>query len=649
MTAQLDEAIEALRDTRNFAKSTKIYSTLDLCRRIMSFEGGTQVIYERIKTLEEAGVFHNSDWQHPERLQSIMAANTIKTGEPNLIMLELLSQLRFAAVASDYYRHPRLSPELANHFLSQSLALNLSLVFGQLNEADRVSLGKNSDAVINNFAFVAEQIGYGNIIDKLISEIWRLLAQRPIQVTHIKEMVTQLSIYLNDSEKTISIGQNLGAERLISALYSPTRGCQEDPGLEPYRERLQSMDAQALRNEALGFSRAMHDTGLVSPYHAVFLRFLRQEHNELIGTSLGLSTTGNDSLLSYHLLVHRLIDEAVWPETTQVILGLYGLLERGILYDGSVALALWRQLYLPLNSLTIERLSHISGNTVEPRILLLSGVISLLGQPLGPGQGNNPMCQSVRALSMWSGHSPNYLMQLIACAARDNDVPMYFEGHPLSSAELISYSHHNGVLSDLDPVSTIIVPHLDAIYQHMGKLCDDRGEDVHKWVNPEFHGWWVGRDFSIAVDIFSGLLKDYEDFIRCFYACYHPLYNGNIPIVNPQPAGIASTDSMGRFLGWHAITILRVGFDPEEVMRVYFFNPNNDSGQNWGGGIQVSTEGHGERFGESSLCFAEFVSRLYLFHYDHREEGDPTAVDQQDIERITAMAADSWARERFSA
>ena len=32
------------------------------------------------------------------------------------------------------------------------------------------------------------------------------------------------------------------------------------------------MDNQALQQEAGGFARAMHDTGLVSAYHPVFLR-----------------------------------------------------------------------------------------------------------------------------------------------------------------------------------------------------------------------------------------------------------------------------------------------------------------------------------------------------------------------------------------
>ncbi|GGO53750.1 hypothetical protein GCM10012287_41140 [Streptomyces daqingensis] len=47
-------------------------------------------------------------------------------------------------------------------------------------------------------------------------------------------------------------------------------------------------------------------------------------------------------------------------------------------------------------------------------------------------------------------------------------------------------------------------------------------------------------------------------------------------------------------------------------MRVYVFNPNNDSGQDWGDGVVVSTAGNGERFGEASLPFDQFASRLHV-------------------------------------
>ncbi|MCL1486411.1 MAG: hypothetical protein MH208_20530 [Marinobacter sp.] len=55
-----------------------------------------------------------------------------------------------------------------------------------------------------------------------------------------------------------------------------------------------------------------------------------------------------------------------------------------------------------------------------------------------------------------------------------------------------------------------------------------------------------------------------------FYACYHPYYNGSIPVIHPQPAGIAVTDSGGRLVGRHAITIIRVTLDRLGEMRIYF-------------------------------------------------------------------------------
>jgi hypothetical protein len=145
------------------------------------------------------------------------------------------------------------------------------------------------------------------------------------------------------------------------------------------------------------------------------------------------------------------------------------------------------------------------------------------------------------------------------------------------------------------------------------------------------------------------MLQDLEGFIRFFYASYHPFYNGNQPLIHPQPAGIAVTDSAARFIGWHAITILRVALDPDEVMRVYFFNPNNDSGQNWGDGVVVSTSGKGERFGEASLPFEQFASRLYIYHFDPLERGEPADVREDELARVVDGVHRTWGSNRLPA
>jgi hypothetical protein len=222
---------------------------------------------------------------------------------------------------------------------------------------------------------------------------------------------------------------------------------------------------------------------------------------------------------------------------------------------------------------------------------------------------------------------------------------MRFEGSSVSS-RVLSAGLATEPPVDVDAVSLVTVPHLDRIYYEMGRRSAGRGEDPHKWVNAEFHGDHVGLGFRIAVDVYTGGLKDFDGFVRDFYASYHPYYNGNLPVISPQPAGIAVTDSLSRFLGWHAITIQRLALDPDERMRVYFFNPNNDSGQDWGQGIITSTHGHGELYGEASLPVAEFVSRLYVFHYDPLEQGATENVPDEDVSAVMDLARGSWAANR---
>ncbi|WP_394169882.1 hypothetical protein [Saccharospirillum alexandrii] len=636
----MDDAAVLLAQAPTFSKPAKIGRVFDTARRIMLQEGGCAALETRIKALEDAGVFWGSDWANPSVLIPTLSRYSLQSPVAESVVIEALSELRFLAVAQGIYAHEELSSEQASHFLSQVLAANLSLLFTPPSEAERETQGRLAQLPRNLLKHLAERIGYEQIIDQLIDEIWRILNQRPIQVDSIKQMITQIAICQANPE--IDLGTSgQGADRLVSSLYGPTQACRDDPGVEAYQHSLNAMDSSALLKEATGFARAMHDTGLVSPYHATLLRHLLESDDHLLPEALGLSTTGRDCLLCYRELVYALIREAVHPQTAQAIYGLALTLERGILYHPSVAPAMWRQLALILSEWSRTRLSIAFGDAIEPRSRLLEGVLCMLGQPLGVGQGNNPTCQSARALSMWAYNDPDYLLQMVAWAARDDEIIMHFEGQPISSCE-----SESGVASslpiDLDAVSLLVVPHLDRIYAEMGRRCIGREGDPHRWVNPEFHGWWSGRGFNINVDVATGALVDLEDFLRHFYASYHPYYNGNQPLIHPQPAGIAVTDSAARFIGWHAITILRVAMDPEQVMRVYFYNPNNDSGQNWGDGVEVSTAGKGERYGEASLPFAQFASRLYIFHFDPLERGELALITRDELDEVVGYIHRSW-------
>ncbi|GAA3236936.1 hypothetical protein GCM10017691_35620 [Pseudonocardia petroleophila] len=645
--ASLDDAVRAMAGARDFGKHLKLRHVLDALRRVLLLPGGCAEVQARAAALEGAGLFRGTDWDSPEILIPALVGGSLHSTEADTVLMEAASELRMLAVATGSYEHPSISAQDAHQFLSQVLAMNIELLFTPPSEAERTTQGRTAQLIRDLFRYLGETVGYESILDHLVEEIWRILRQRPIQVDQVRDMITQIAVYRSDPSVDLgSTGQ--GLDRLITSLFGTTDACREDPGTEVYRSRLEAMDAAGLQYEATGFARAMHDTGLVSPYHAELLRFLLEEGDYLLAEALGLSGTGRDCMLRFHKLVHRLIDVAVHPQTAQCIYGLALLLDRGILYQPAVEPALWRQLGLVLSPYAQERLTLAFGPTPAPRARLLAGVLSMLGLPLGVGQGDNPTCQSARALSMWAYNDPDYLLQVLVWAARDDELIMHFEGQSISSRE-----SGGGVATtlptDLDPVSLLVVPHLDRVYAEMGRRCADRPGDPHRWVNPEFHGWWSGRGFRINVDVETGKLIDLDEFLRHFYASYHPDYNGYQPLIHPQPAGVAVTDSAARYIGWHAITILRVNFDPQDEMRVYFYNPNNDSGQDWGDGVVVGTAGNGERFGEGSLPFEQFASRLYIYHYDPFERGDPERVPAADLARVVGYIERSWGADRLPA
>ncbi|MGM0774048.1 MAG: hypothetical protein ACQETT_10395 [Pseudomonadota bacterium] len=638
--ATFDEALDQLALTHQSDPLAPNTEVLEAALTVMGTPGGLDALYARVPAMEAKGVFTNSDWDQPAILRPALAVRTLRQGAPAYTCIEALSELRLLAVAMGDYLHPGISAEQARHFLTQVTALNLDLLSGQMSEADRErpqGLGQIVSAV---YQYLLNRLGYESILDSLVDEVHRLLAQRPIQTDSIKQMVSQIAKCLFDPEIETS-GMHKAA-RLVSALFGPTRGCRDDPGFAVYSERLAVMDEFALTEEAQGFASAMHGTGMVSPYHPMLLRHLRGQRDDLIPLALGLSITGNDVLQCYRQIVLELIDEVVHPETCQAVYGLAMFLERGSLFTPPVASGLWRQLGLNLCQTASDKLTAVFGETHPPRVYLLAGVLSLLGQPLGIGQGNNPTCQSVIGLSMWSFNDADFLLQLVAWAARDDDVIMRFEGQHINSQHLEA-GLAKAPPTDVDPVSLILIPHLDRIYGEMGRLCGVRDDDLHRWINPEMYGWWVGLGFLSVISRQTGKIQDYEDFIRHFYACYHPYYNGNIPVIHPQPAGIAVTDSGGRLVGRHAITIVRVNLDRDGEMRIYFYNPNNDSGQDWGQGIKCSTQSNGERYGEASLPFAEFASRLCVFHYDTREVGDILVVPETDVIRAVELGRNSWA------
>ena len=225
----LDAAISRLEE-RNAAEGVSpVFEVIDAAQPLMLSPDGLEALYERVPAIEAAGFFGGSDWDYPQTLVPSLAARTIRHGEPAATVVESLSQIRLLAVAKGNFIHPSISAEHANHFLAQALALNLDLVVSNLQESDRLRPDRLGYAVQNLYHYLIRHLGYENLLEHLVAEVWRILTQRPVQVDGVKQMVTQIAVCL---EKPDALGGEIGddALQLINAVFSPTEGCREDPG-----------------------------------------------------------------------------------------------------------------------------------------------------------------------------------------------------------------------------------------------------------------------------------------------------------------------------------------------------------------------------------------------------------------------------------
>lgn len=640
---QFEQALDSVAQVTSIARAGHLPRLFTATLKLLKLPGGAARIHEHADRFDQAGVFEGSDWNHPERLQAELSRGSL-TGSADAVAVEALSRLRMLAIAEGTYQHPDVSAEAAGDFLQRSLVFNLDLLQTDYSEAGRVGAGRR-EAVRQLLSFELDRLGGTRVIEALVAEADRVLEQRPIDVAVPRRLLDHVERLL-EREDLPDNGSLKRGRALLAACRGPTELTRAT--LADCVAGFEAMSEAERDEELAALGQSMIETGLVCPAHGAILALLAESgSDEQLSLALGLDAVGSDSLDAFNALVRALIREAVAPATAQCILGLSNLLDRGMLFFQPVPGALWRLTRLePLpevSALLREEFPHTdppSGHS-----LLLAGVISVLGMPLGVSQGNNPTCQSARAISLWAQVDPGFLLELVMWAARDDEIDLHFEGDLIRSSEL-SEGLIESLHTDLDTVSLVLVPHLDKIYWEMGRRIVGRSEDGHRWINPEFHGWWVNRGFATTIDYATGAVADFAGFIRQFHAAYHPDYNDGAELIYPQPAGIVATDPFGVYVGLHAIAIQRVALDNEGVMRVYFYNPNNEGRQDWGQGIVTSTRGHGEIPGESSLPFEQFCARLYVFHYNEREMGDWQAVPDDTVEAIASNVRDSWASER---
>jgi hypothetical protein len=636
-TERFDQALADIKESAGFAKNKYVSKILSSADALSGSPEGIEYLYSRMEQLHEINFFEGTVWEDANALVPTLVGGTLKSGGKNTVY-ELLSELRMLAIFRDDIKSSRISSDEAQGFLREVIVNNLDLVFpGGREEFQK--LDKNTRKQISSlFDFILNYIPLDDIKKELLDEVELISAQRPIIMDRVAEIVALVHQKLAlDSGDTVD-------EKLqvyVKAKYHPTTLAETCGSAEKYGKALKSLGADQLKDECTEMSRSMAKTGLVSEYHVPLVQHVA-ENRTLLGKVLGLNKSGVAELAAHHEFAVELINKTVRHATRRCIYGFGRLLERSLLSHQPVLSGLKRIMSLDIHPEVSKNIlkTSLANEIDDTNTLLEADVISMLGQPLGIGQGWNPTCQSARGISLWSQHAPGKLLRMIITAAKENNLSFRFEEKVINSRELIK-----GVATEidfnLDVVSIVLVPHLDKIYNRMMQLSNLRPEDAHKWVNPAMYGQWIPTGFISAYNAQTKTISNYEKFVRTFYITHHPKYNGGHDLAYPNPVGIFITSAQGKLLGFHAISILRVA-DHEGETRVYFLNPNNEGRQSWQHNIQPTVAGNGERRGESSLLFHKFASRLYAFHYNESDLREPEAVDANEVECVEKLAKESW-------
>lgn len=636
-TERLEEALTNIRESEGFAKNKYISKILSSADALSTKSEGVESLYHRMGALQEINFFEGTAWADAATLVPALVGGTLKSGGKNTVY-ELLSELRMLAIAQGDLHNPAISADDARQFLRQVIVNNLDLLFpGGREEFQK--LEKNTRKQLKNlFDFILQHISLEDIKGELLNEIELIAAQRPIIMDRVHEIVKLVHDKIRlDPEDPV----DRKLQTYLKARYHPTSLAETCSNLEHYRNALQELDEEQLKEECTVMGTSMSDTGLVSAYHVPLVREVAG-NVKLLGKVLDLNKSGAAELTEHHTFVEKIINKTVKGASARCIYGLGRMLERSLLSHQPVLSGLKRIMSIDIHpdvSANILK-SAMAVKKSDPNTLLEADVISVLGQPLGIGQGWNPTCQSARGISLWSQHAPGKLLRMIITAAKENNLEFRFEDKLINSSELTQ-----GVATDidfnLDVVSIVLVPHLDKIYNRMMQLTSLRPEDGHKWVNPAMYGQWIPTGFISAYNAQTKVIENYEHFVRIFYITHHPDYNGGHDLAYPNPVGIFITSAQGKLLGFHAISILRVA-EHEGEMRVYFLNPNNEGRQSWQYNIQPTVAGNGEQRGESSLPFHKFASRLYAFHYNESDLQNPEAVEMDEVKKVKRMAEESW-------
>ena len=470
---RFDESLEAFVKASPLTKAEKslqLASLTDLLSRSVS---GLEHMLRRVIELESAGFFKNTPWEDPTKQVPALVKGTLMSGHPHS-STEILSELRMLAYAMGKPGTSNISAIDAQAFLEEVIVHNLEFAFDELTEESRARLTQQERRkVVSFFQFLLNNAELTGIKSKLALEMKMVCAQRPIVTSGVRGLIQTVYQKMELDEHD---PQDRELQYYVNAVYFPGDLVVKYPNYSKYKEVLSKADPDTIEAEVEQMGKYLHETGLTNPYLAMMLRYTIERRPDLVPLLLHLNRSG---FSEWDKMQSFAGDLALFVFNEDNYRGIYGfkrMLERNLFSRRAVRAGLTNLKLINLHPQVERRIiKSVPKSSVDIKAIqyLMGGVISILGQPIGIGQGNNATCQSARGISMWAQHSPAKLINMITTVATANNLIMRFEHQDLESMKLGKGLMESQDYS-LDTVSVILVQHLDKIYNEMMRRAAGR-------------------------------------------------------------------------------------------------------------------------------------------------------------------------------
>jgi hypothetical protein len=297
---RFEVAFKALEDASDFAKVNYQTNVFEIASLLIKNDAGLNYLYGQSAKFDSAGVFYKGPWENAEKLLPELVRGGLESNGLYPV-IEAMSELRLLSIANGKVQHPRCSASQATTFLERVVALNFEYIFPSDTEEARENPTPNLELCQRLFQLLINELSLESILDDVLAEIEQVCAQRPIMNQRLTKMICLAENIPNKYTDNKRIDTYINAVQGLSPLGKEFKSQTE------YREALLDASTETLEAEAEFFSQALNETGLSSPNHAILIRYLDRNHQDIIPLALGLNASGTAEYEENKAFVSKLI------------------------------------------------------------------------------------------------------------------------------------------------------------------------------------------------------------------------------------------------------------------------------------------------------------------------------------------------------